>query len=117
MKEALKRPMSVKGDLDSETLKVIRSMAAALVQSAIKFTPAQKRRVLMEFSRVYDLMTKSLGTIYDGASRTKQRELEKEARKRGAQFRNRATAIVVNAICCVGHPQIDNQAECEGRHP
>ena len=38
MKAASKKSTSAKGDLDSEMLKVIRSMAVALAQIAIKFS-------------------------------------------------------------------------------
>ena len=121
MKAASKKSISSKDDLDPEMLKVIRSMAVALAQTAIKFTPAQKQRVLKEFARVYLSVTRSLGTAFNAASRTKQRELEKEARKRGARFRNGATAatarLTLPVICCVGHPSINNQGQCEGMHP
>ena len=122
MKAPSKKSISAKGELDSEMLKVISSMAVALAQTAIKFSPAQKQHVLKEFARVYQCKTKSLGTAFNDASRTKKRELEKQARKRGARFRNGPTAAMARldvpvVVCCVGHPQITNKAQCEAMSP
>jgi hypothetical protein len=94
--------------LKGKTYKVINSLAAILVQIVLKSTKAQKVQIGKEFTRAYDIMTRSLAKSYAQARGERRRQLENLSETLAQQD------IIQNPICCLGHPEINDADDCTG---
>ena len=92
--------------LKGETHKIIKSLAATLVHTVLKSTKAQKAQIGKEFTRAYDIMTRSLAKSYAQARGERRRQLENLSETLAQQD------IIQNPICCLGYPDENDAQSC-----
>ena len=92
--------------LKGKTYKVINSLAAILVQIVLKSTKAQKVQIGKEFTRAYDIMTRSLAKSYAQARGERRRQLENLSETLAQQD------TIQNPICCLGYPDENDAQSC-----
>jgi hypothetical protein len=105
-KKKSKRTTTRKVVLKGETHKIIKSLAATLVHTVLKSTKAQKAQIGKEFTRAYDIMTRSLTKSYAQARGERRRHLENLSETLAQQD------IIQNPICCLGFPDINDANVC-----
>lgn len=109
MKKAAKKSKAPKVKISGELMKLINTLSAIMVQSAVVSSTAQKAVIGKEFQRAYKIMSKALAEIYATSSMKKKQELKMLSSKLPGLI---GDTVPCPGICCLGRPEVNNEADC-----